>query len=128
APERGCVGGDGRARSRSCRRTRPVRAEPPGRGHEPREDRAAVRRAPDPAVPVPAALPDGGPGGATVGGERAMSGRDAPPASASAPTFLAAPLVSLDAIRPGSVVIGGAPHDSTHFSRFGARMGPRGIR
>ena len=57
-----------------------------------------------------------------------MSGRDAPPASASAPTFLAAPLVSLDAIRPGSVVIGGAPHDSTHFSRFGARMGPRGIR
>jgi arginase family enzyme len=57
-----------------------------------------------------------------------MSGRDAPPASASAPTFLAAPLVSLDAIRQGSVVIGGAPHDSTHFSRFGARMGPRGIR
>jgi arginase family enzyme len=55
-----------------------------------------------------------------------MSRRDAPPASA--PTFLAAPLVSLDAIRPGTVVIGGAPHDSTHFSRFGARMGPRGIR
>ena len=47
-----------------------------------------------------------------------MSRRDAPPASA--PTFLAAPLVRLDAIRPGSVVIGGAPHDSTHFSRFGA--------
>jgi agmatinase len=48
--------------------------------------------------------------------------------TAPAATFLAAPLVSLDAIRPGTVVIGGAPHDSTHFSRFGARMGPRGIR
>jgi arginase family enzyme len=55
-----------------------------------------------------------------------MSDRDGP--RAAAPTFLAAPFVSLDAIRPGSVVIGGAPHDSTHFSRFGARMGPRGIR
>jgi arginase family enzyme len=54
-----------------------------------------------------------------------MSGSGGP---ATAPTFLAAPLVSLDAIRPGSVVIGGAPHDSTHLSRFGARMGPRGIR
>ena len=55
-----------------------------------------------------------------------MSGRDDLPTAA--PTFLAAPLVSLDAIQAGSVVIGGAPHDSTHFSRFGARMGPRGIR
>jgi agmatinase len=55
-----------------------------------------------------------------------MSGPGGSPATA--PTFLAAPLVSLDAVRPGSVVIGGAPHDSTHLSRFGARMGPRGIR
>ncbi|HEV8306251.1 MAG TPA: agmatinase family protein [Methylomirabilota bacterium] len=45
-----------------------------------------------------------------------------------AATFLAAPLVGLDQVRPGTVVIGGAPHDSTHTSRFGTRMGPRGIR
>ena len=57
-----------------------------------------------------------------------MSQPGAPDMGAPAATFLAAPLVGLDAIRPGTVVIGGAPHDSTHFSRFGARMGPRGIR
>ena len=57
-----------------------------------------------------------------------MSQPGAPDTGAPAATFLAAPLVGLDAIRPGTVVIGGAPHDSTHFSRFGARMGPRGIR
>ena len=43
-------------------------------------------------------------------------------------TFLDAPVVELDQVRPGMVVIGGAPHDSTHASRFGTRMGPRGIR
>ena len=43
-------------------------------------------------------------------------------------TFLTAPIVDLDQIRPGMVVVAGAPHDSTHASRFGTRMGPRGIR
>ncbi len=57
-----------------------------------------------------------------------MSDRHPVEADPPAPTFLAAPLVSVDAVRPGTVVIGGAPHDSTHFSRFGARLGPRGIR
>lgn len=45
-----------------------------------------------------------------------------------AATFLNSPHMDLDAIKPRTVVIGGAPHDSTHTSRFGARMGPRGIR
>lgn len=45
-----------------------------------------------------------------------------------AATFLAAPLVGLDQVGPGTVVIGGAPHDSTHTSRFGTRLGPKGIR
>ena len=45
-----------------------------------------------------------------------------------ASTFLRAPLIDLDRIEPGTVVIGGAPHDSTHGSRHGTRMGPRGIR
>ena len=45
-----------------------------------------------------------------------------------AQTFLKSPLVSLDQVEPDMVVVGGAPHDSTHASRFGTRMGPRGIR
>jgi arginase family enzyme len=63
-----------------------------------------------------------------VGREPSLNRPRSPEGGAPAATFLAAPLVSLDAVRPGMVVIGGAPHDSTHFSRFGARMGPRGIR
>ena len=43
-------------------------------------------------------------------------------------TFLGSPYVALDKVERGMVVIGGAPHDSTHTSRFGTRMGPRGIR
>ena len=43
-------------------------------------------------------------------------------------TFLKAPLVDFDYIKPGMVAIGGAPHDSTHSHRIGTRMGPRGIR
>src|SRR5262249_48252899 len=46
----------------------------------------------------------------------------------AAATFLAAPRVELDQVAPGTVVVGGAPHDSTHTSRFGTRWGPRGIR
>ena len=45
-----------------------------------------------------------------------------------AATFLGSPHVTLEKVQPGMVVIGGAPHDSTHTSRFGTRMGPRGIR
>ena len=45
-----------------------------------------------------------------------------------ASTFLGSPYVALDKVERGMVVIGGAPHDSTHTSRFGTRMGPRGIR
>ena len=45
-----------------------------------------------------------------------------------AATFLGSPYVALDKVERGMVVIGGAPHDSTHTSRFGTRMGPRGIR
>ena len=45
-----------------------------------------------------------------------------------AATFLDAPHVGLEAVEPGMIVVGGAPHDSTHTSRFGTRMGPRGIR
>ena len=41
-------------------------------------------------------------------------------------TFLRAPLVGFDAIRPGTTVISGAPHSLR--SRFGERGGPRGIR
>jgi guanidinopropionase len=63
-----------------------------------------------------------------VGREPSLNQPGSRDGDAPAATFLAAPLVSLDAVRPGMVVIGGAPHDSTHFSRFGARMGPRGIR
>ncbi len=45
-----------------------------------------------------------------------------------ASTFLGSPYVAMDKVERGMVVIGGAPHDSTHTSRFGTRMGPRGIR
>ena len=45
-----------------------------------------------------------------------------------AQTFMKSPLVAIEGVKPGMVVIGGAPHDSTHTSRFGTRMGPRGIR
>ena len=45
-----------------------------------------------------------------------------------AQTFMKSPLVELDQIERGMVAVGGAPHDSTHGSRFGTRMGPRGIR
>ncbi len=41
-------------------------------------------------------------------------------------TFLRAPLVDFDAIRPGMTVISGAPHSLR--ARFGERGGPRGIR
>ena len=41
-----------------------------------------------------------------------------------AATFLGSPYVALDKVERGMVVIGGAPHDSTHTSRFGTRMGP----
>lgn len=43
-------------------------------------------------------------------------------------TFLKSPQASFDDIKPGMVAIGGAPHDSTHGHRAGARYGPRGIR
>ena len=57
-----------------------------------------------------------------------MTSDEKTPWYSGAQTFLKAPLVDLDQIEPGMVVIGGAPHDSTHTSRFGTRMGPRGIR
>jgi arginase family enzyme len=41
-------------------------------------------------------------------------------------TFLRAPLVDVDAVRPGMTVISGAPHSLR--PRFGERGGPRGIR
>ncbi len=44
------------------------------------------------------------------------------------PTFLGAPLVQPQEIPTEAVIISGAPHDSTHTSRFGTRMGPNGIR
>ena len=43
-------------------------------------------------------------------------------------TFLRSPLIELDQVQRGMVAVGGAPHDTTHSSRFGTRMGPRGIR
>jgi arginase family enzyme len=44
------------------------------------------------------------------------------------PTFLGVPLMSTAAVRPGSVVISGAPWDTDIMPRFGARTGPNGIR
>ncbi len=41
-------------------------------------------------------------------------------------TFMRAPLVGLDDIKPGMTVISGAPHSMR--DRFGERYGPRGIR
>ena len=57
-----------------------------------------------------------------------MTAAETLPWFSGAQTFLKSPLVSLDEVTPGMVVVGGAPHDSTHASRFGTRMGPRGIR
>ena len=57
-----------------------------------------------------------------------MTSGEKTPWHSGAQTFLKAPLVDFDRIESGMVVIGGAPHDSTHTSRFGTRMGPRGIR
>ena len=57
-----------------------------------------------------------------------MTAGEASPWFTGAKTFLNTPLVDFDQIKPGTVVIGGAPHDSTHSSRFGTRMGPKGIR
>ncbi len=42
------------------------------------------------------------------------------------PTYLGAPRVDLDAIKPGMTVISGAPHSMRE--RFGERFGPKGIR
>ena len=47
---------------------------------------------------------------------------------AGTPTFLRAPLVELDALRPGVVAINGAPYDTTHKGGPGTRSGPKGIR
>ena len=44
------------------------------------------------------------------------------------PTFMRAPLVGFDTLKSGMVAVNGAPHDSTHSTRFGTRTGPRGIR
>ena len=57
-----------------------------------------------------------------------MTAAETLPWFSGAQTFLKSPLVSLGEVTPGMVVVGGAPHDSTHASRFGTRMGPRGIR
>lgn len=57
-----------------------------------------------------------------------MSTEQALPWYSGATTFLKSPQASFDDIRPGMVAIGGAPHDSTHGHRAGARYGPRGIR
>ena len=55
-----------------------------------------------------------------------MTAGQATPRLSGHQTFLKTPLVDFDQIEPGAVVIGGAPHDSTHSSRFGTRMGPKG--
>ena len=57
-----------------------------------------------------------------------MSSESAFPWFAGSTTFLKAPYANFDDIEPGMVAIGGAPHDSTHGHRAGARYGPRGIR
>ena len=57
-----------------------------------------------------------------------MSTEQALPWYSGATTFLKSPQASFDDIKPGMVAIGGAPHDSTHGHRAGARYGPRGIR
>ena len=50
------------------------------------------------------------------------------PSFAGFPSFLRAPMLQPQEVPPDAVVISGAPHDSTHTSRFGTRMGPKGIR
>ncbi|MBI4337981.1 MAG: agmatinase family protein [Chloroflexi bacterium] len=45
-----------------------------------------------------------------------------------AATFLHAPMVDFDTLKPGMVAVSGAPHDSTHSTRFGTRTGPKGVR
>ena len=57
-----------------------------------------------------------------------MSVEQVTPWYSGATTFLKSPQASFDDIKPGMVAIGGAPHDSTHGHRAGARYGPRGIR
>ena len=57
-----------------------------------------------------------------------MSTEQVLPWYSGATTFLKSPQASFDDIKPGMVAIGGAPHDSTHGHRAGARYGPRGIR
>ena len=54
--------------------------------------------------------------------------RDIYPGSPHSRAFLGAPLVQPQEIPTEAVIISGAPHDSTHTSRFGTRMGPNGIR
>ena len=50
------------------------------------------------------------------------------PSFAGFPSFLRAPMVQPQEVPAKAVVISGAPHDSTHTSRFGTCMGPKGIR
>ena len=57
-----------------------------------------------------------------------MNDSESTQSSTGPATFLKAPLVDFDDVKPGMVAIGGAAHDSTHGHRIGARMGPRGIR
>ena len=57
-----------------------------------------------------------------------MARSDILPSFAGFPTFLRAPLVRPQEVPAGAVAINGAPHDSTHTSRLGTRMGPKGIR
>src|SRR5206468_3762318 len=126
--ERRGVEGHGRLRAGARRRAGSLRVEPARRGDEPGEDRPALRCASGAALRLPEDLRRRtqpvarAPGGLDM--ERDESARSTPGAA----TFLSAPLVDLDRVGPGTVVISGAPHDSTHTSRFGTRMGPRGIR
>ena len=57
-----------------------------------------------------------------------MSSETAFPWYSGSTTFLKSPQANFEDIKPGMVAIGGAPHDSTHGHRAGARYGPRGIR
>jgi arginase family enzyme len=60
--------------------------------------------------------------------EDAMPSQTVRPFSQAQHTFFNAPLTTIEDLRPGQVAIAGAPHDSTHSTRFGTRYGPRGIR
>ena len=44
------------------------------------------------------------------------------------PSFLGVPLSAPEEVKPGSVVVSGAPFDSEIMPRFGTRKGPNGIR